>query len=502
MMKRFAFGAAKHAIRALGYGIVGGVVVLVVVFVLYLESRPDLKVWHEAELDAEFTAQTPVRRFEGYLALEARLFTQLDERVFTRIGPGDQRLINRYHRGSLSDPGRWSPNWNRTFELTVDAPDAGVLLLHGMSDSPYSLRGVGERLHTAGAWVVGLRLPGHGTAPSGLVQVQWQDMAAAVGLAMRHLREVIGDKPLYVVGYSNGGALAVHYALMSLQDPTLPPVDGLVLISPSIGVSAVAALAVWQGRLGYLLSLHKLAWNAILPEYDPFKYGSFAVNAGDQVYRLTAEIQSQLTALGMAGDLGHFPPVLAFQSVADATVSTPALVKGLFDRLPEGGHELVLFDINRTAEVEHILLNDPKAVLGAMLHDRSLPFALSLLTNESEVSQRLIVIHKEPGDSEVTERALDLAWPEGLYSLSHVALPFPIDDPLYGGQDTGDSPGIHLGRIELRGERGVLQIPAADMLRLRWNPFYPYMEQRLLEFVGLVPPRSNRAIDRGLAPSS
>jgi hypothetical protein len=35
----------------------------------------------------------------------------------------------------------------------------------------------------------------------------------------------------------------------------------------------------------------------------------------------------------------------------------------------------------------------------------------------------------------------------------------------------------------LRGERGALQINAADMLRLRYNPFYPYMERRLLEFL-------------------
>ena len=43
---------------------------------------------------------------------------------------------------------------------------------------------------------------------------------------------------------------------------------------------------------------------------------------------------------------------------------------------------------------------------------------------------------------------------------------------------------LQIGKLALRGERGVLQIPAADMLRLRWNPFYSYMEQRLLEFTG------------------
>ena len=100
----------KHIIKALIYGIAGGLVVLIIIFVLFLESRPDLKVWHQIELDAEFTADSPVQSFEDYLALEKQLFVQLDERVFTRIPTEDRNLINRYHRGSLSDPGRWSPN--------------------------------------------------------------------------------------------------------------------------------------------------------------------------------------------------------------------------------------------------------------------------------------------------------------------------------------------------------------------------------------------------------
>lgn len=486
-MKHFLFGTVKHTFKALGYGIVGGLAVLIVVFVLKLESRPDLKVWHEAKLDAEFTAGA-AKSFDDYLAREARLFAQLDERVYARIEPEDRRLINRYHRGSLSDPGRWSLNWNRTFELSVNAPKAGILLLHGMSDSPYSLRSLGQRLNASGAWVVGLRLPGHGTAPSGLVEVQWQDMAAAVRLTVRHLREKIGDRPLYIVGYSNGGALAVHYALSALEDLTLPPVDGMVLISPAIGVTRLAAFAVWQARLGYVLGFQKLAWTDILPEYDPFKYGSFAVNAGDQVYRLTGEIQSKIKTLGAAGALERFPPVLAFQSAVDATVSTRALIDGLFGQLPAGGHELVIFDINRFSEIEPVLEQDPKTSIEASLFDTGLQFTISFVTNKSEKSQHVGVRQKRPDDSETREISIDLMWPKGLYSLSHVALPISPKDPLYGGPDAGNSPGIKLGDIAFRGERGVLQIPATAMLRLRWNPFYSYMEWRLLEFVRLASP--------------
>lgn len=57
--------------------------------------------------------------------------------------------------------------------------------------------------------------------------------------------------------------------------------------------------------------------------------------------------------------------------------------------------------------------------------------------------------------------------------------------PLHGGRPEYNKSELHLGTIALRGERGVLQIPASDMLRLRWNPFYPYVESRVLEFLGL-----------------
>jgi alpha-beta hydrolase superfamily lysophospholipase len=195
-----------------------------------------------------------------------------------------------------------------------------------MSDSPYSLRTIGKSLHEAGATVIGLRVPGHGTAPSGLVEVHWQDMAAAVRLAMKHLQKTSRGKPLFIIGYSNGSALALHYALSTLDDPQLPKADGLVLVSPAIGVTPLAAFAVWQARLGHLLGLDKLAWNDIEVEYDPYKYNSFAVNAGDQVYRLTSEIQNLLQKNMAAGKLQKLPAILAFQTIVDATVSFHAVV--------------------------------------------------------------------------------------------------------------------------------------------------------------------------------
>ena len=491
-MHRFLFSSVKGILKTLLCVLLAGFVGIIAFFIQQGNGLPDLKIWHAAKLDAEFTAKSPVQTFDGYRTREAALFAQLEKSVYQHIKPEDQRLVNRYHKGSLSDPDRWAPNWNRSFELPAEHPRAGVLLLHGMSDSPYSLHNMGQLLNAAGVWIVGLRLPGHGTAPSGLVTVKWEDMAAAVRLAVYHLREKVGNKPLYIVGYSTGGALAVHYTLLSLKDTTMPEVKGLVLISPAIGVSRLAALAVWQARIGHFLGLDKLAWNSVLPEYDPFKYQSFAVNAADQVYLLAAVNQRYIAERALSGDLRRFPPVLAFQSVADATVSAQAVIEGLFARLPEGGHELVLFDINRNSETKQVLLNDPGASIKKVFSSMDPSFSISLVTNENENSTRVIAWRKEPDKKESKKIQLDLDWPPGLYSLSHLALQFPFDDPLYGGSESVHSPGIKLGNMALRGERGVLQVPEADMLRLKWNPFYSYLEQRVMEFLNLKETNSQK----------
>jgi alpha-beta hydrolase superfamily lysophospholipase len=473
--------SVRRFLKALAYYVAGALVTAVIVLVLYLESRPDLKVWHTAELDEEFTAESDIETFDEYLALEDRLIEQLDRLVVSQIEAEDRRLINRFHRDSASDPERWSRNWNRSFDLPVENPKAGVLLLHGMSDSPYSLRRIGLRLHEAGAHVVGLRLPGHGTAPTGLRAITWQDMAAAVHLAMRHLEDRSGDRPIYIIGYSNGGALAVNYALATLEKPELPPVNGVVLVSPSIGVSGMAAFAVWQARLGYLLRLPKLEWNSIGLEYDPFKYGSFAVNAGDTVYRLTVEIDSKLARLESGDLLKTMPPILVFQSIVDATVSTKALFDVLLKRLPDHGHELVLVDIDRGEEVSPLLVGDYAAQSTAISNDHTLPFTLTLITNESSEDESVFARQRPPHSAVATDEPLDLMWPEAVLSLSHVALPFAPSDPLYGRDKPADDSLIYLGNLSLRGERGLFRIPASDMLRLRWNPFYPYFEQRILE---------------------
>lgn len=249
-MNQLARKTLKNLLIAAAYLSIGGVVAIVGAYVAYVNARPDLQVWHEARLTAEYTADSDATTLADYLETEKAVFQQVKTEVVDQLEAADRGIIRRFDPGSKSNPDRWPQDWNRTFELEQQTPAAGILLLHGMSDSPYSLRHFGKSLHARGAYVLGLRIPGHGTAPSGLVTARWEDMAAAVRLAVKHTKSVVGDKPVYLVGYSNGGALSVQYAQKSLLDPSLPEVEGLILVSPAIGVSSAAAFAVWQARLG------------------------------------------------------------------------------------------------------------------------------------------------------------------------------------------------------------------------------------------------------------
>jgi alpha-beta hydrolase superfamily lysophospholipase len=494
-MLNWIFRSSKRLLQLVFASLLGALLMLVVVLVIMINNGPDLEIWHTVELENEYRANSGIGTFQEYLELEGRLFEELDQTIYLKTSAEDHQAVNRYHSGSLSDPSRWPTNWNRTFVMSPDQPQMNVLLLHGMSDSPYSMRSLGQSLSVRGARVAGLRIPGHGQAPSGLVDMDWEDMAAAVKLTVRHLHELSPNLPIYLVGYSNGGALAVHYALDSLQNSNLPKINGLVLLSPEIGISKLAALAVWQERLGHLLGLEKLAWNSLLPEYDPWKYGSFALNAGKQAYEITLAIQRQITQQEKAGKLGKMPPILAFQSIVDATVLSPALVSHLFDRLHpfenqqirQNGsqHELVLFDINRFTAIDSLLKSDPTAWAKPLMGRTDLAYDLYIVSNKDRADKQMISIDHRSGSSGPTDCETGLYWPESVYSLSHVALPFPPDDPVYGQQDSGQSPGIYLGSLALRGERNVLQITPADMLRLRSNPFYDFLEGRMLVFMGL-----------------
>ena len=291
-----------------------------------------LEPWHTEDLTAEFTADRTdeIRTFEDYLRLEDEVFRQLDEEVYARVETGPEFALARYSAGSAADPRDRSPDWNRSFVLPAENAVGGVLLLHGLTDSPYTLRTLAIELNARNYWILGLRLPGHGTAPSGLTTVRWQDMAAAVRLAVDHL-VVRGRWKSRFTSSAIPRALLwpLNFTLDALDGEASPMPASLVLISPAIGIHPAAALAGPKTALSVLPGLGGLAWLQIVPEFDPYKYNSFATNAGAQVHRLTRSVAQRIRDRSSSGSGIGLPPTLVFKSTVDATVSTDALVDRL-----------------------------------------------------------------------------------------------------------------------------------------------------------------------------
>lgn len=310
-----------------------------------------LQLWHTfipPELSAD---ELDSSDWPAYLAREQQLFDLVEQEVVAKTPPEQQLAGNRYYQGSPINPARFQDDWNRSYLLRPEGEVKGVaVFLHGLTDSPYSLRHLAQRYRERGFIALGLRIPGHGTVPAGLVNMAWETWLAATRLAVREARaQAPGPLPLHLVGFSNGGALAVKYALDALEDKTgtLARPDRLVLISPMIGVTRFARFAGLKAVPALLPAFANAAWLGIMPEFNPFKYNSFPVNGARQSYRLTHAIQQQVRQLAISGELAAFPPALTFQSVMDYTVSTRSIIADLYHFLPANGSELVLFDINR-----------------------------------------------------------------------------------------------------------------------------------------------------------
>jgi len=462
---------------------------LLVMYVTACSTAPAMQRWHTEVLTEEFTEDMvghQVNTFDDYLALEERLFRQLDEQIYANSATGPEHALERYSSGSAADPHRWQTNWNHSFELTSTEAVGGVLLLHGMSDSPYSLLALGKTLNNRGYQVIGLRLPGHGTAPSGLKRASWQDMAAATKLAMEHLASSLESKPIHIIGYSTGASLALDYTLNALEDESTAAPASLVLISPAIRVHPTAALAGFKNSLSVLPGLGGLAYLSVMAEFDPYKYNSFATNAGAQVHRITRDVDQRLQVLAQDPlDVNKLPPILVFKSTVDSTVTTDAVVDNLLKRLPADRNELVLFDINRNAAImSTLLVSDPGPLTRRLMTDPDLPFAVTFITNENPHSTRVVVQHKAPYSlhAESVEN-LEVSWPRDVVSLSHIALPFPPDDPLYGRFQQQDNDLIYLGNLAFKGEQGLLNLPPQWLLRMRYNPFYTYLQQRTVQWI-------------------
>lgn len=446
------------------------------------------KPWHRISLNQEFTTDSLKQYAEGeyqwrdYLAQEERVFTELAGKLAAEDTTGGYRYSPESPLYTLKQ----TPNWNRSFVLTPKSIRAGIVMLHGLSDSPYSVRSLAQALAQQGFLVIAMRVPGHGTVPSALLNVQWEDWAAATRVAVQEMKRQLGDNPnFYMLGYSNGGALTLHYTLDALQDSALPLPKKIVLLSPMIGVSKAAVLTKSIDIFGHIPLLSPERWLSQNPEYNPFKYNSFPVNAGWQAHRLSTHLQKKIRKMAKDDQLQTLPPVLTFQSLIDSTVKTAAIRNYFYRYLPQNQSELVLFDINHHTNLAPIIKPGALSYMNNTFPQETQQYNLVKISNRNPTTSQVSEFRQAASSLSVQEQPLDLSYPTGVYSLSHISIPFPTDDPTFGLEPRQDEfYGIRLGNLHLRGETNTIIVKADAGMRLYSNPFYPYMEARITQWLG------------------
>ncbi|SET34471.1 alpha/beta hydrolase [Thorsellia anophelis] len=394
--------------------------------------------------------------------------------------------LNRYLEQSAVYPGNFEQDWNRSYVMMPDTslyptPKGAVVLLHGLTDTPYSLRNMADLYRSNGFVAIGLRLPAHGTVPAALSKVDWEDWLAATRLGVREAKRLTSEKsPLHIVGFSNGGALAMKYALDAIDNDSLAKPDHVVLISPMIGITAFARFAGIAGWPAVFPPFAKAAWLSVLPEFNPFKYNSFPVNGARQSHLLTSVLQQQISDYAQQGKLTSLPPVITFQSVVDFTVSTRAVITALYNQLPDNGSELVLFDLNRAANFDILMRSSTISNVGQLLPAPPRKYDSTIVTNREKFNSEVVARTQRALTNEEIVEPLGVSYPNDFFSLSHVAIPFAANDPLYGSQPSNPTQyGINLGSLAVRGERSVLLVDLDTLLRASSNPFYDYMMQRV-----------------------
>ena len=220
----------------------------------------------------------------------SNLKTPLPEKNFSQYINKTKKLIEKATKGKLESkwvearlPFEFKPDKNKCGNSANYKK--GALLIHGLTDSPFVLRDIGNEFKKDCYWVRSILLPGHGTIPGDLLNIKYSEWINATDAGIESFETMVDE--LYIVGFSTGASLTINHVLRKNESKNI---KGLILISPGIKESTpFGFVAGWLAILGKYLP--RVAWLDVLPDKDKVKYESFPANAGAQFHYLTKDIR-------------------------------------------------------------------------------------------------------------------------------------------------------------------------------------------------------------------
>lgn len=200
-----------------------------------------------------------------------------------------------------NSPFEWRPYPSERYER-------GILLIHGLYDSPFSVRDIGAHFLKQGYLVRAILLPGHGTVPGDLLTIHRKDWLDTVANAIISTSAMVDD--FYIGGYSMGGALSLllHQLAQNCR--------AMILIAPGLKPRNRKAQLLKIIRLFTWIS-KKAKWYQISNQINYTKYTSHSYSPSYQAFEIMKAASKIKTGL----------PLFFVASQDDETIDTDYVVE-------------------------------------------------------------------------------------------------------------------------------------------------------------------------------
>ncbi|MEB3358458.1 MAG: alpha/beta fold hydrolase [Synechococcales bacterium] len=178
--------------------------------------------------------------------------------------------------------------------------EIGVVLIHGLNSTPFEMNHIAECLAHQGYAAHSMKIPGHASHPSDLLDVTWHEWVAATVDAVNEIRNYCAK--VLVVGQCAGGVLGLYAS-------TVTPIDGLILTAPVLSVSKSARYLI---SLATAVGKKYRTWKPTLDQMEgvnwfgyythPISVHRNFVELQDVVWQKLSEISSPILIIKSKGD--------------------------------------------------------------------------------------------------------------------------------------------------------------------------------------------------------
>jgi len=211
--------------------------------------------------------------------------------------------------------------------FTLESGPIAVLMIHGFTGSPLSVKPWAEELHQRGFSIYVPRLPGHGTNWEEMNTTTWRDWYQEVLQKFHEVRS--RHERVFVAGFSMGGALALHLAAEQGKK-----IEGLMLVNPSIHDHRPVMKIVPILKF-FIPSVKGRGTDVAAPNPPRHSYGRTPLKALSSLQELWRVVQSQLNEIDL--------PLMIGYSINDHVVD-PANSETVIDNISSVDIREVIFE--------------------------------------------------------------------------------------------------------------------------------------------------------------